>query len=242
MEVFDNEEKWGNFGGNINIYSDLEQSDINIILSEPDIHSLQFYEFKTPSNKTWGILESLYKKHPYIGLHIFWEGEINFDFLKYLPSVKKFAVSSLMTVDFSPIKDYLDLEELSLGETKSKAVKINFISDFKNLKGFYNDGMKNGLEVIANLTELETLTLRCVHLDDLKIIENQTKLVELSLLFGSYKNLDAISSLKQLKRLEISKTSQIANYNFLNHLNNLDSLCLEGISELESIPALNGLR
>jgi hypothetical protein len=241
MKLFANEEKWDNFGGNINIYSDLKETDIHKIIKEPNIHSLQFYEFTRPSEKTWQVLEHFYQQYPHIGLHIFWSEKINFDFLRHLPSVKRLAVSSNLTKDFSPIKDHLNLEELSLGGTKSKAVDLEFISSFKNLKTFYNDGMKKGIEVLAKSNKLENLTLRCVKLNDLKFIENHPNLRELNLLYGSYKSLESIASLKQLKRLEISRTRQISNYNFLNKLSNLESLCLEGLSKLDSIPSLDGL-
>jgi hypothetical protein len=241
MGLFNKKEKWGNFGGNINIYADLNEYDIEKLIKEPDIHSLQFYQFKTPTEKTWKILEKFYQKYPQIRLHIFWYDPVDFDFLKYLPSVKKFAISSYMTKDFYPIKDYLDIDDLSIGETKSLSVNLDFVSSFTNLKSFYNDGMKKGFEVIADLRFLEVLTLRGVKLNDLIIVENLNKLKELNLLFGSYKNLDSIANLKHLRKLEISRTRQIPNYDFLNGLHNLESLCFEGMAQIETLPDLNGL-
>ncbi|WP_215226713.1 leucine-rich repeat domain-containing protein [Echinicola shivajiensis] len=242
MGLFKKEKKWGNFGGNINVYSDLKESDIERLINEPNIHSLQFYEFKTPSTRTWNVLEKFFNKYPQIRLHIFWYEEVDFKFLEHLPSIKRFAVSSYLTTDFSAISKYLDLEDLSLGETKSTSINVDFISTFKNLKRFYNDGMKKGLEALSSLTQLEVLTLRGVKMADLKFVENLQNLKELNLLFGSYKDLSSISKLKQLEELEISRTRQIPDYDFLSGLINLKTLCFEGMSKMEVLPNLSSLK
>ena len=233
--------KWGNFSGNINIYDNLKDSDIPKLIGEPNIHSIQFYQFKTPNEKTWKVLNNFYEKYPDIRLHIFWYETVNFDFLKYLPAVKRFAVTSFLTQNFEPIKDYLNLNGLSVGETKSTAVDLSFVSDFEDLKYFYVDGMKKGLESVSQLDKLEVLTFRGVKLPDLEIIRNLKNIKELNLLFGSYKNLDAIATQQNLEELEISRTRQIPDYNFLNSLSNLKTLIFEGMSQMETLPSLKGL-
>lgn len=235
------DKKWGNFSGNINIYDNLKDSDIPKLIKEPNIHSIQFYQFKTPNEKTWKVLNNFYEQYPDIRLHIFWYDLVDFGFLTHLPAIKRFAVSSFMTKDFTPIRDYLDLAGLSIGETKSVAVDLGFISDFKDLKYFYVDGMKKGLESVSQLENLEVLTFRGVKLPDLEIIRDLKNIKELNLLFGSYKNLDAISTQKNLKELEISRTRQIPDYDFLSTLNNLRTLIFEGMSQMESLPSLKGL-
>lgn len=242
MGLFKKEKKWGNFSGNINVYSDLKEPNIEKLIKEPNIHSVQFYQFKDPSTKTWNVLEKFFRKYPQIRLHIFWYDEVDFKFLEHLPSVKRFAVSSFLTKDFSPISRYLELEDLSLGETKSISVNVDFISSFKDLKRFYNDGMKKGLEVLSGLSQLEVLTLRGVKMADLRFVENLQNLKELNLLFGSFKDLSSISKLKQLEELEISRTRQIPDYDFLSGLINLKTLCFEGMSKMEVLPNLNALR
>lgn len=102
--------------------------------------------------------------------------------------------------------------------------------------------MKKGLQSIAKLSELKILTLRGVKLAKLDLIIGLKNLRELNLLFGSYKNLDAISTAKNLKILEISRTRQIPNYDFLNSLEGLVSLCFEEMSTMEVLPDLRGLK
>nr|WP_315423365.1 hypothetical protein [uncultured Pedobacter sp.] len=241
MGLFKHSKKWENFNGNINIYEDLETSDIEELLKEEHLHSLQFYMFKNPSRKTWEVLEQFYRRNPQFGLHIFWYEAVNFCFLDYIPSVRNLSVTSYLTADFIPLLKLPDLKRLSIGETKSTSVDVSFVSEFRSLESLYIDGMKKGLDCISKLSALKVLTLRGVKLANLNMIFGLENLRELNLLYGSYKNLEAISSAKNLQILEISRTRQIPNFSFLDSLGNLISLTFEGMSKMEVLPDLKGL-
>ena len=242
MNIFNRKPKWKNFGGNINILRDIKKSDISKIISEERIHSLQFYEFKTPNNRTWETLNEFFKKYPDIRLRILWYNQMDFSFYQLIPSLRKLSIASYLTKDFTPLLANCELTSLGIEETKSVATDLSFIRKFSKLESLYIDGMKKGLESISELSELKTLTLRGVKMKDLDIIHGLNKLRELNLLYGSYKNLDGIANLADLEVLEISRTRQIPNYNFLNSLSNLRSLCFEGMSQLERLPSLRGLK
>jgi hypothetical protein len=241
MGLFIRSKKWENFNGNINIYEDLVTSDIDLLVEEEQIHSLQFYMFKNPSRKTWEVLEQFYRRNPQFGLHVFWYEAVDFCFLDYIPSVRNLSVTSYLTIDFTPLIKLPDLRRLSIGETKSISVDLSFVSEFRSLESLYIDGMKKGLDRISKLSALKVLTLRGVKLSNLNMIIGLKHLTELNLLFGSYKNLEAISSAKNLQMLEISRTRQIPNFSFLDSLENLISLTFEGMSKMEVLPDLKGL-
>ncbi|TSE02380.1 hypothetical protein [Aquimarina algiphila] len=242
MGIFNKKKRWGNFNGNINIYDDLKPSDIPELIEEKDIHSLQFFEFKNPKKRTWNALYEFYEKYPKIGLRIVWYDQINFDFYSQLPSLRNFDISSFNTSDYTPLLLNKKLTDLAVGETKSTAVNLSFIKEFKDLTSLWIDGMKKGLENAAELSKLERLTFRGVKMNDLNLINSLNNLVQLRLLFGSYKNLDAIANVKSIKTLEISRTRQIPNYDFLKSMDNLNSLYFEGMSKMESLPDLSGLK
>ena len=239
--LFDKKDKWKNFGGNINIYADLKKSDISKLAAEKDIHSIQFYEFKTPNKNTWETLNSFFKKYPKIGLTIFWYDETNWDFLELIPSVKDLSLKSYLTKDFSPITKYVDLEQLHLGETKSIAVDVSFINEFQNLKVLSIDGMKKGVHTAEHLKKLWSLNLRGVKLKNLDFISNLENLRLLKLMFGSYEDLSSLNKLTKLEYLGISRTRKIDNYEFLSGLKNLKYLHFEGMSRMEKVPDLSGL-
>lgn len=241
MGIFNRKKKWGNFNGNINIYSDLKKSDIPKIIAEKNIHSLQLYEFKNPNNRTWETLNEFYRKYPEIGLRVLWYDTQDLSFYDLIPNIRNFTIASFNTKDYSRLNSNTKIKHFGIEETKSKAVDLSFIKEFQDLESLYVDGMKKGLENGRYLPNLKTLTFRGVKLDNLDFLTELKKLQELNLLFGSYKNLDSLSKLKQLKSIEFSRVRQIPNFDFLNSLENLEKIEFEGMSKMESIPDLSKL-
>lgn len=238
---FKNEEKWQNFNGNVNIYSNLVESDIEKLIQEKDIHSLQFCSFKTPSAKTWDILNKFYEKYPEIKLAIMWDSVIDFDFLNLIPNVRKFSVNSYLTKNFKPLET-LKLISLHLGETKSTAIDLDFLKNFKDLEILGIDGMKKGIDNIKFLNKITSLNLRGIKVENLNWINSLEKLKLLKLMYGSYQSLEPLAELKNLEYLGISRVRQIENYDFLNGLNNLLFLHFEGLSDMNTLPSFNGLK
>ncbi|MHA7844606.1 MAG: hypothetical protein ACX93I_14940 [Winogradskyella sp.] len=242
MGIFKRKKKWGNFSGNINIHSDLKKSDIPKIIAEKNIHSLQLFQFPNPKRQTWETLNEFFSKYPDIGLRVLWYECQDLSFYKLIPNIRKFTIATYNIKDYSILKTNTKLKHFGIEETKSKAVDISFINKFTELESLYVDGMKKGLENVKHLSNLQTLTFRGVKLDNLDFLNELTKLQELNLLYGSYKDLDAVSKLNGLKELELSRVRQIPDYHFLRNLVNLEKLCFEGMSEMSILPDLSGLK
>ncbi|MBL3658426.1 leucine-rich repeat domain-containing protein [Fulvivirga sediminis] len=241
MGIFSKKEKWRNFSGNINIYSDLKKTDIPKIIAEENIHSLQLYEFKNPSKQTWETLNDFFKKYPDIGLRVLWYDQQDLSFYKEIPNIRNFTIASFNTKDYSPLLSNTELKHFGIEETKSSAVDLSFIREFSDLESLYVDGMKKGLENTKYLQKLIKLTYRGVKLDNLDFLSDLENLEQLRLLFGSYKNLDSISNLSNLKSIELSRVRQIPNFDFLNSLESLEEIEFEGMSKMEIIPELSNL-
>lgn len=242
MGIFgSNKEKWTNHSGNINIHSDLKKSDIPKIISEENIHSLQLYTFKNPKRQTWETLNEFYKQYPDIRLRVLWYETQDLSFYKEIPNIRKFSIASFNTKDYSALLSNTKLTHFGIEETKSTAVDLSFIKEFKDLESLYIDGMKKGLENVKHLKKLKVLTFRGVKMDNLDFLSESNSLEELNLLFGSYKNLESITKLKQLKSIEFSRVRQIPNFDFLNSLENLEKIEFEGMSKMEEIPNLSKL-
>lgn len=234
--------KWENCSGNINIHEDLVDADIEKIIQEENIHSLQFYTFKKPSEKTWETLNKFYGKYPSIGLTIFWYDTVDFKFLSKIPNVRNFGVNSYLTKDFTPIETLTQLTKLHLGETKSISINIDFVKTFKDLETLNIDGMKKGIENIKYLTKIISLNLRGVKLKHLNWIGSLEKLKLFKLMYGSYQSLKNLEDLKSLEYLGISRVRQIENYEFLKGLVNLKFLHFEGLATMESLPSFQGFK
>lgn len=235
------EKKWGNFSGNINILKDLEKKNISEIFAEKNIHSLQFYQFQNPKNETWEILNEFFEKHPDIGLRVLWPENQDLSFYKQIPNIRKFTIASYNTFDYSVLQNNINLKHFGIEETKSSAVDVSFIKELKDLESLYIDGMKKGLENAKSLSKLKRITFRGIKLENLDFLLDLKNLEELNLLFGSYKNLESLSNLKQLKSIEFSRVRQIPNFDFLNSMENLEKIEFEGMSKMEEIPNLSKL-
>ncbi|ANH61430.1 leucine-rich repeat domain-containing protein [Dokdonia donghaensis] len=241
MGIFSQKEKWKNYSGNINIHSDIKKSDIPKIIAEDNIHSLQLYQFQNPKKQTWETLNEFYKQYPDIRLRVLWYETQDLSFYKEIPNIRKFSIASFNTKDYSALLSNTKLTHFGIEETKSTAVDLSFIKEFKDLESLYIDGMKKGLENVKHLKKLKVLTFRGVKMDNLDFISELNNLEELNLLFGSYKNLESITKLKQLKSIEFSRVRQIPNFDFLNSLENLEKIEFEGMSKMEEIPNLSKL-
>lgn len=236
-----NKVKWTNHNGNINIHSDLTIADIPNIISEKNIHALQLSAFENPTKQTWETLNEFYKLYPNIGLRVLWHDAQDLSFYSHIPNIRKFTIASYNTKDYSKLLTNTKLKHLGIEETKSKAVDLSFIKEFKDLESLYIDGMKKGLENVKYLKKIKQLTFRGVKMDDLEFLSDLNNLEELNLLFGSYKSLNSVAKLKQLKSIEFSRVRQIPNFDFLNSLENLESIEFEGMSKMEKMPNLSKL-
>lgn len=159
MKIFRRKEKWKNFNGNINIVDNISISDIPKILAEPNLRSLQLYEFKEPNEKTWNTLNELFKQHPEIGMRILWYDQNDFSFLSKIPNIRDVTIASFLSKDFTPFGQNVNLKHFGIEETKSTSVDVSFIKNFSQLKSLYVDGMKNGVENAQRLKHIEKLTL-----------------------------------------------------------------------------------
>lgn len=241
MQILGKTEKWGNYSGNINIYSDLVRADIPKIMSEEKVYGLQFYHFTTPSAETWETFNDLFRQHPHIGLRVLWYYQQDLSFYKHIPNIRNFTISSYHTKEYSQLQSNTKLKHFGIEETKSQAADVSFIREFSDLESLYIDGMKKGLKSTRYLRRLLKLTYRCVKLDDLELLSDPEQLEELRLLFGSYKSLESLIKLSNLKTIEFSRVRQIPSFDFLNSLESLENLEFEGMSNLEAIPELSNL-
>lgn len=68
MGLFSRKPKWENYSGNINLVSDIKDSDIPKLISENNIRQIQLYSFTNPNIKTWETLNQFFSKYPKIKL------------------------------------------------------------------------------------------------------------------------------------------------------------------------------
>ena len=232
-------EKWKNINGNINLYADIDESDIHALLNEPKLHSVQLSKFINPNPETWSTLNIIFKNRPDVYLSLMWHNKASLNCFDLLSNLKKLKIKSFLATDLSKIGELENLTSLLIGETESKSVDISFIKNLKGLEVFSIDGMKKGVNNIGYLNNLKALNLRGIKLQDIDFVKNLQALQILKLMYGNIKDLTGIQSLTGLKYIGISRVRGINDFKAIDHLKALEFLHLEGLNYIEKLPEIS---
>jgi hypothetical protein len=130
------------------------------------------------------------------------------------------------------------LSRLSLGATHSKKPSIAHLSRFRELKQLYLESQQKHIEVLAELRNLERLTLRGIRLNDFYYLTNLENLLSLSLTLGSIRSFAGIEDKKCIKHLEVRQARDCRQIEIIQALPGLQNLFLQSLPHIEVIPDL----
>jgi protein phosphatase 1 regulatory subunit 7 len=163
----------------------------------------------------------------------------NLKTLKYLNKIRLgiFELENLELLSFDNLKN---VDELSIGDTKSKALNLDYLKDYTNLRKLQIVGHTKNISVLSSLTQLKTLQLNSVSkvpisfVNDLKILET------LSILLGSRANINEIDE-NNIENLTIDWVRRFNDLSVIKKFKNLRTLHIENEIQLKDIdfPALN---
>ncbi len=138
------------------------------------------------------------------------------------------------------------VESISLNYTG-----IDTLSDVANLTGLTsfiltNNNQISDLTPLAQLTNLETLTLRYGEMEDLSPLASLTQLTELDLTGGRFSDISPLARLTNLQSLSLSTNNALSDITPLSSLTNLTTLSLSAtavtdLTPLASLAALESL-
>jgi protein phosphatase 1 regulatory subunit 7 len=195
----------------------------------------------------------------------------NVDELKQLKFLEKVGIG-IFELDSLDILSYDNLKKvnrLSILDTKSKALNLEFLSDYNNLIDLQIAGHTKNINAIANLKQLDTLTLHSIRKVPLSFINSLKSLKTLRIILGGRDNineieennienleliwirglndLSALKSFKHLKELRIQdeiklKEIHFSKSNFLQDVQIFNCKALQKISGLENLVSLSNLR
>lgn len=173
-----------------------------------------------------------------------WETNKDYDltFLKFYKGIKAIRIFLPGVTDIKPILHLADsLENLQLGEFKDKKISLDFLDDLSNLKYLSVVRQPKGLESIVRLPMLTELALTGYSVDKLSFLNDLQGLRRLYIGFGTSKNIDTISQLKNLEELDILWVKQLADINAISKLTSLVKLKIEDEKQIKSLPDLSKL-
>lgn len=168
-----------------------------------------------------------------------YDGSItDLDFLKHFPFLRSFQADalyhSLANIDGL---SYLpaDAHFIGLGQTKKK-LSLAPLARFSQMRRLYLEGQTKDIEVISQLVELRSVTLRSITLPNLALLTPLTHLRALDLKLGGTKNLDLLPAFESLDYLELWMVKGLADLTPVSGLPHLEYLFLQSLRQVETLP------
>lgn len=173
----------------------------------------------------------------------------NIEILTELKNLKRLGlgVFELKATEIFQSYNLQNLNELFIGETKTKALNLEYLNKYKDLKHLIICGHTKNIDVVGKLPNLEFLGLNSVSKVPLNFVNNLKKLKSLQVILGGRENLDEIEENK-IENLEIIRVrgfnslKNISNFNMLKNLQIEDQIQLKELHFDQELPSLRDFK
>ena len=163
----------------------------------------------------------------------------NVESVAAIPALESLSIGIFDLTSFSVLNEVSpDLARLSLGPTRSKKPNLEPLSRFTNLRELYLERQQKQIEVLAELTTLQDLTLRSISTADLEYLADLPALWSLDIKLGGIRDLTAATNIKSLKYLELWQIRGLDNVEVIAELSSLQNLFLQSLPGVGSLPPL----
>lgn len=245
----------------------LSEDDLRRLVASPKIKVLQC---SSPvKESTWHLLNSeFFPRRPEVQLRLygFYGLVCDLSFTARMVNVRHFSADCLMEatgvehitempnlqslqIAIYELKSFdflwhlpLGLSSLLLGLTRSKKPDLLPLSRFGKLAQLYLEGQQKHIEVLADLVELEDLTLRSISTPNLDYLRNLPRLWSLDIKLGGTSNLSAIEGVAGIKYLELWNIRGLRDIGVISHLPGLQNLFLQSLPHITVLPSLRESR
>lgn len=147
----------------------------------------------------------------------------NLESLTYLKNLTRFGIGAfeLKEVDLLSAKNFQNLNRLYLLDTKTKALNLEYLCNYKDLKYLIVSGHTKNIEVIGSLKKLERLNLNSISRVPLSFVNKLPTLLNLAISLGGRDNINEIEG---------------------NNIENLDLTWIRGLNSLENMGRFHNLK
>ncbi len=176
-----------------------------------------------------------------VTLRVWGDSIRDLEFLRWFPWLRRFTVEhayhSLTSLDgLRHLPE--DAESIGIGQTK-KPLDLDILGRFPALRELYLEGQTRHIDdVVASLTQLESLTLRSITLPDLSTLLPLTNLRALDLKLGGTKDLALLPHIGRLEYLELWMIRGLTDLAAIGSLPHLSYLFLQSLSGVTALPSL----
>jgi hypothetical protein len=133
------------------------------------------------------------------------------------------------------------IQSLTLTATKSKKPRLDALGRFLSLKTLYLERQQQGIEVLAQLSTLEEVTLRSISTENLEYISGLEHLWSLDIKLGGIRDFSALANKESIKYLELWQVRGLSDLRFISSLTGLQYLFLQSLRSVVEIPDLTRL-
>ena len=162
------------------------------------------------------------------------------DELERLHRLEHLGLAVFEASDLSILSKITDaLTSLEIGATRSKRPDMAPLARFRDLRTLYVEGQSKNIEAIAELTELEDLTLRSVTTPDLRYVRPLTKLWSLDIKLGGIRSLAGAVGKASIKYLELWQIRTFEAIEELGDFPGLQHLFLQSLPLVTRFPDMS---
>lgn len=161
------------------------------------------------------------------------------DNLEVLTELKKLrrlslGVFELKETEIFQADNLNNLKELIIGETRTKALNLQYLENYKNLNFLIINGHTKNIDVVGKRTELEYLGLNSISKVKLNFVNKLKRLKSLHFILGGRENLDEIEE-NEIETLEINRVRAFNSFKNISNFKKLKSLVIEDQIQLRDL-------
>ena len=160
----------------------------------------------------------------------------NLEILKELKNLKRLSLSvfELKDTEIFQANNFQNLDELIIGETKTKALDLQYLKNYSDLRYLIICGHKKNIDVVGKLSNLEFLGLNSISNVPLNFVNNLKKLKSLHFVLGGRENLDEIEE-NQIENLQIIRVRAFNSFRNISNFKKLKTLQIEDQIQLKEL-------
>lgn len=248
----------------VQVSKEITLNDLHEMDTIPVINHIQIANY-IDNNSLKMINDYIAQRDPHISFRVyrFDKTICNLQFLKYLKDIRNLSIDALPTVESLELLGYLEsleklrihtddlndivfldqvslnLSDLTLVTQKEKTqIDLSILERFPNLRSLFLYKVKDDLNKLTRIKNLQSLTLNAISLPTLDFLNN-TKVAKLSIGYITDCDLSQIYGNNQINSLELNSIRKIKEVEVIKNLPNLSYCKINRLSQLERIPELN---
>ena len=144
------------------------------------------------------------------------------------------GVYELKELEILSSENFFSLKALSVSETRSSALNLNYLRHYRELKSLYICGHTKNIEAIGELSGLEQLGLSSIKKTNLNFVNQLKELKGLTIILGGRDNINEIAE-NNIENLEIIWVRGFNEFANISRFKSLKKLRIEGQIKLERL-------